>query len=162
MNSGYLSIQATAVPLIGRELFLVGESYIDRRQRMIKALKVTMIVWSAIVIFMGLVYIIFPDQLNEMGGYPKGSSLVIYLLALLGICYISAGAFVILATRDLLKNIRWVQFAIAVTILTVVVVASSIGRGLVTFSQEGIPLIINTVFAVVFLALYPYRKVKGD
>jgi hypothetical protein len=129
---------------------------------MIKALKVTMIVWSIIVIFIGLVYIFFPDQLLDMGGYEKGSGLVVYLLALLGICYIPAGAFVIIASRDPLKHIMWLQFAIAVAILTVVVVASSIGRGLVTFNQEGIPLIINAVFAVLFLALYPYRAAKGS
>jgi hypothetical protein len=129
---------------------------------MIKALKVTMIVWSVVAIFMGLVYIFFPNQLNEMGGYEKGTGLVIYLLALLGVCYIAAGVFVIVAARDPLKHIMWVQFAIAVAILTVVVVASSIARSLVTFGQEGVPLIFNAVFAVLFLALYPYRKAKGS
>jgi hypothetical protein len=107
---------------------------------------------------MGLVYIFFPSQLLDIGGYEKGSGLVVYLLALLGICYIAGGVFVIFAAvRDLLKHIRWVQFAIVVAILTVVVVASSIGRGLVTFEQEGITLIINAVLAVALLTLYPWR-----
>jgi hypothetical protein len=128
---------------------------------MLKGLKVVMIIWSVVAIIMGLVYIFFPNQLNEMGGY-EGSDLATYVLALLGICYISAGAFVIIAARDPLKHIMWVQFAIAVAFLTVAVAGSSMGRGLVTFSQEGIPLIFNAVFAVLFLALYPYRKVKGS
>ncbi len=127
---------------------------------MIRALKVTMIVWSAIVIFMGLVYTFFPDQLLDMGSYEKGSGLVIYLLALLGICYIAAGAFVIVAARDPLRHIMWVQFAITVAILIVVVTAVSIMRGLVTFSQEGMPLIFNAIFAALFLGLYPYKAAK--
>jgi hypothetical protein len=126
---------------------------------MIKGLRVAMIVWAVVAIFMGLVYIFFPNQLLDMGDYGKGSGLELYLLALLGICYITGGVFVIFAAvRDLLKHIRWVQFAIVVAILTVVVVASSIGRGLVTFEQEGIPLIINAVLAAALLALYPWRS----
>jgi uncharacterized protein YjeT (DUF2065 family) len=128
---------------------------------MIKGLKVVMIIWAAVAILMGLVYIFFPNQLNEMGGY-EGSDLATYLLALLGICYIAAGAFVIIAARDPLKHIRWVQFAITVAFLTVAVAGSSMGRGLVTFSQEGIPLIFNAVFAIALLALYPYHKVKDS
>jgi hypothetical protein len=85
---------------------------------------------------------------------------VLYLLALLGISHIAAGAFIIVAARDPLKNILWVQYAIALAILVVVVVAYSIGRGFVTFSQEGTALIINAVFAVAFLALYPYRAAR--
>ena len=127
---------------------------------MIKGLKVVMIIWAAIAILVGLAYIFFPRQLGEMGGFEKGPDWVLYILALLGICYIATGAFVIRAAQDPLKHIMWVQFAIAMSILIVVVAAYSIGRGMVTFSQEGGPLIINAVFAVAFLALYPWRGEK--
>ncbi len=130
---------------------------------MIRSLKVVMIIWAVIAILVGLAYIFLPSQLGEMGGFEKGPAWVVYILALLGICYIATGAFVIVAAvRDPLKHIMWVQFAIAVAILIVVVAVSSIMRGLVTFSQEGGPLIINAVFAVTFLALYPWRAAKGS
>jgi hypothetical protein len=122
-----------------------------------------MIIWAAVAILVGLAYIFFPSQLGEMGGFEKGPAWVAYILALLGICYIATGAFVIVAAvRNPLKHIMWVQFAIAVAILIVVVAASSIMRGLVTFSQEGTLLIVNAVFAVVFLALYPWRAKPGS
>jgi hypothetical protein len=125
---------------------------------MIKGLRVALIVWAVVAIVMGVVYIFFPNQLLDMGDYGKGSGLELYLLALLGICYITGGAFAIFAAvRDLLKNIRWVQFAIVVAILTVVVTAASMGRGLVTFEAEGISLIVNAVLAAALLALYPWR-----
>jgi hypothetical protein len=126
---------------------------------MVKALRVVLIIWAVIAILMGLVYIFFPGQLNEMGGY-ENTAYVVYLLALLGICYIPVGAFVIIAARDPLRNIMWVQFAIAMAILTVVVIVYSIGRGFVTFEQEGMPLVFNVVFAVALLALYPWRAAK--
>jgi hypothetical protein len=125
---------------------------------MIKGLKVAMIIWAAIAILVGLAYIFFPSQLGEMGGFEKGPAWVAYVLALLGVCFVATGAFVIVAAvRGPLKHIMWVQFSIVVTILISVVAASAIMRGLVTFSQEGPLLIVNAVFAVVFLALYPWR-----
>jgi hypothetical protein len=125
---------------------------------MVKGLKVAMIIWAAIAILVGLAYIFIPRQLGEMGGFEKGPAWVAYILALLGVCFIASGAFVIVAAvKGPLKHIKWVQFAIVVTILISVVAASSIMRGLVTFGQEGPLLIVNAVFAVVFLALYPWR-----
>ena len=126
---------------------------------MIKALRVFMIVWAAIAILIGLVYIFIPKQLGEMGGFEKAPAWVAYILVLLGVCYIAAGAFVIVAAiRDPLKHIMWVQFAIATAILLVVVIAISIASGLVTTTQEGGPLIFNAIIAVSLLALYPWRK----
>ena len=127
---------------------------------MIKALRVVLIVWAAIVILFGLAFIFFPNQLGAMSGYEKATEAELFSMASLGISMIVSGAFVIVAARDPIRNILWVQFAIAWTILIVVVVASSIGRGLVTFSQEGMTLIGNAVFAVALLALYPYRAAK--
>jgi hypothetical protein len=127
---------------------------------MIKGLKVAMIIWAVIAILVGLAYIFLPHQLGEMGGFEEAPDWVLYVLALLGICYIATGAFVIRAARDPLKHIMWVQFAIAVAILIVVVAAYSIGRGLVTFNQEAGLLIVNAVFAIAFLVLYPWRTAK--
>jgi hypothetical protein len=127
---------------------------------MIKGLKVAMIIWAVIAILVGLAYILLPHQLGEMGGFEKAPEWVLYILALLGVCYIATGAFVIRAARDPIKHIMWVQFAIAVALLIAVVAVYSIARGLVTFSQEGGPLLINAIFAVAFLVLYPWRAAK--
>ena len=130
---------------------------------MVKGLKVAMIIWAVIAILVGLAYVFLPGPLSEMGGFEKAPAWADYVLALLGVCFIATGAFVIVAAaRGPLKHIKWVQFAIVVTILIAVVAASSIMRGLVTFSQEGPLLIVNAVFAVVFLALYPWRAKSGN
>jgi len=130
---------------------------------MIKGLKVAMIIWAAIAILVGLAYIFLPSQLSAMGGFEKAPAWADYVLALLGVCFVATGAFVIVAAaRGPLKNIMWVQFAIVVSILITVVAASAIMRGLVTFSQEGPLLMVNAVFAVIFLALYPWRAKSGS
>ena len=127
---------------------------------MIRGLKVVMIIWAVIAILLGLVYIFIPSQFADMVGFEHGPISTLYLLAMLGITFVAIGAFLIIAARDPLKNILWVQFAIAWAILAVVVEASSIGRGFVTFEQVGTGLIIDAVFAVALLALYPWRAAK--
>jgi len=130
---------------------------------MIKGLKVAMIIWAAIAILVGLAYIFLPGQLSAMGGFEKAPAWADYVLALLGVCFVATGAFVIVAAvRGPLKHIMWVQFSIVVTILISVVAACAIMRGLVTFGQEGPLLIVNAVFAVIFLALYPWRAKPGS
>jgi hypothetical protein len=126
---------------------------------MVKGLKILMIIWAAVAILVGLAYIFIPRQLGEMGGFEKGPVWVMYILALLGVCFIASGGFVIAAAvRGPLKHLMWVQFAIAVALLLVVVAASSIMRGLVTFEQEGMLLIFNFVLGALMLGFYPWRK----
>ena len=128
---------------------------------MIRGLRVAMIVWAAIGILLGLGLVFAPEQLGSMQGYAKGPVYMPYFLALLGATFIVFGAFIIIAARDPLKHIIWVQFAIVWAIIAVIIEASSIGRGLVTFEQVSMALIIDAVFAIAFLALYPYRTTKG-
>jgi hypothetical protein len=128
---------------------------------MIKGLKIVMIIWAAIAILMGLAFVFFPTQLGEMGGYEKGPAWSPYLHAMLGIAFIAIGAFVIVAARDPLRNIMWVQLVITLAILMVAVEVYSLIRGFVTFEQVGMSIIIDAVFAVAFLALYPWGR-TGD
>jgi len=130
---------------------------------MVKGLKVAMIIWAVIAILVGLAYIFLPGPLSEMGGFEKAPAWVDYVLALLGVCFVATGVFVIIAAaQGPLKNIIWVQFSIVMTVLIAIVAACAIIRGLVTFEQEGPLLIVNAVFAVVFLALYPWRAKSGS
>ena len=129
---------------------------------MIRGLKVAMIVFGAIGILHGLTLIFIPEQLGAMMGYAKGPAYVAYFLAMLGICVIVPSAFLIVAARDPLKHIMWVQFAIAWAILAVAVDVYSIMRGFVAFEQAGMSVIIDAVFAVAFLALYPYRAARSS
>jgi hypothetical protein len=130
---------------------------------MIKGLKIAMIIWAAIAILVGTAYIFIPDKLSQMGGFEKAPAWADYVMALLGVCFVATGAFVIVtAVKGPVQHIKWVQFSIVVTILISVVAAYAIMRGVVTFAQEGPLLIVNAIFAVVFLALYPWRAKTGS
>jgi len=129
---------------------------------MIKALKVTMIAYGVIGILLGLVLVIFPDQMTEWFNAQVLNDYEKYLSASIGLANIAAGVFIILAARDPIKNISWVKFAIVWALFWVVTVAYGLLRGYVDFSQEGSALIINVIFAVLFFIFYPWRVKEGS
>jgi hypothetical protein len=130
---------------------------------MIKGLKVVMIIGAAIWILLGLALVFVPGQLGAMMGFAKGPEWSPYLHAWLGVFYLVGGAFIMVAAvRDPLKHIMWVQFGIAVTILTLAVEVYSLMRGFVTFEQIVMEIIINAIFFVALMALYPWRVKSGN
>ena len=128
---------------------------------MIKALKVTMIVWGIIGILFGLAFIFAPVQLGDMFGFEHGPASTLYLLGLLGACFIAAGVFLTVAARDPIRHINWVKFAILGCLLNLAIALYSLVQGFVTFSQVGMNIIMFAVFAAAFLVFYPYCAARG-
>ena len=129
---------------------------------MIKGLKVVMIVWSVIAILFGLGFVFAPGKLCSMFGFENPAPYVPYFLAFLGIAYIVVGFFVIVAARNLLKHVIWVQLAIVWSILDAVSALFYMTKGNVTFSQAGMVPILDGVLAVALLIFYPWHKLPED
>lgn len=128
---------------------------------MIKALKVLLIIIGVVYILVGLATIIIPDQWAALGGIEEISAYERWLLAVLGASFIAAGVWVIVAWRDPLRHINWVKFVILKSILTVVVGVYLITQDYVDFSQVGPVIILDAVFTVALLALYPWRAARS-
>ena len=124
---------------------------------MIKTLRVVMIVYGIIGILLGLILVIFPDQMTEWFNAPVLNDYEKFLSASIGLANIAAGIFIFLAARDPIKNISWVKFAIVWALFWAVTVLYGLVRGYVDFSQEGSALIINIIFAALFFIFYPWR-----
>ena len=127
---------------------------------MIRALKVVMIVYGVMLILVGLMDIFAHDTVIKMFGITGAASYVKWLGEVIGALYIAIGVWIIAAGRDPLRNISWLKFVILKCILLVVITAHSILAGFVDFSQVGQMIIIYGIFAVVFLALYPWRAAR--
>lgn len=123
-----------------------------------KGLTVVMIVWGVVGILFGLGFVLAPEQLCSMFGFEQAPTYVPYFLGLLGIAYILGGVFVIIAVRDPLKHIMWVQWAIAWSLFDALSALYFIIRGNVNFSQAGMVPIMDVIFVVAFLVFYPWRK----
>ena len=121
---------------------------------MLRALKVVMVVYGAILVVGGLANILIPDRMAELGGVGEMSGYAKGLMAYLGAIRVAAGVWVIVAGRDPVSRSSWVKFAILELILFVVVGSYSIIQGYVDFTQGGGPLlIVAAIFAVVLVAL---------
>ena len=127
---------------------------------MIKALRVVLIVYGAILLVMGLGGIIFTDQISGLFGIEEVTDGIIYLAVIVSAFSISTGIWLIIAGRDPLGNIYWVKFAITKTVLFVVVELYLIIQGYVDFNQIVAAIILDGVFAMLFLALYPWRAAR--
>ena len=127
---------------------------------MTKALKIVMIVFGAILVLVGLVNILFPGQWGEMHGMQEGPGYLMWIAALMGVISITVGVWIIIAGRDPLRDINWVKFAITWCILALVIHIYSIIKGYVDFNQVVGFVIIDAVFAILFLALYPWRRAR--
>ena len=123
-----------------------------------KGLQITMILWAAIGILFGLAFLFSPGLFVAAVAQQKMPAVMTFFLALLGNVYILTGIFVLLAVRDPLKHILWVQMAMAGSLLDLLAALYFIIGGFVLFSQAGITVILNIILLVGFLVFYPWRK----
>ena len=128
---------------------------------MIKPLKVTMIVYAVIGILFGLAYIFVPRQIGAMLGHEAGTASVFAMAAVLGVSWISACIFLIIAARDPLKHILWVKYVIVFAILSLAAELYSFILGYMEFSQVVMGIVIHAVFAAAFLVFYPWRAARS-
>jgi hypothetical protein len=73
------------------------------------------------------------------------------------IIVIAIGVWAIAAGRDPLRNIYMVKLLITLNILLLILSLYSISQGYLDFSAVLVHIILDVVFAVALLALYPWR-----
>jgi hypothetical protein len=131
---------------------------------MLKALKVILIVYGALAVVMGVIQAFFPNLISAMmdlGEMPDVCSPGLYALAASGCSLIAGGIFLIIAgSRDILRNILWVQFALLWSILFVAIAVFSTLMGYVTFQQTMGGIITDGVFFILLLAFYPWGRTE--
>jgi hypothetical protein len=127
---------------------------------MVKALKVTMIVYAVILILLGLIFIFVPSLVATMLSLEESPPSTSALAAVVGTSLISACIFFIIAARDPIKNILFVKYAIVFAIFHVFGDLYSVIRGYTAFSDALVGIILHVVFAILFLVFYPWHKAQ--
>lgn len=129
---------------------------------MIKALKVTLIVFGVRNILVGLGFIVIPQLFTNIWGSGEMADYVPYIMGALGISLIAPSVWLIAAARDPLRHITWVKFGILWMLLAVVVQLYSVIQSAVDFSQASIGIITDGFFAAALLAFYPWRAARSS
>jgi hypothetical protein len=130
----------------------------------LKALKVILIVYGALAVVLGVLQAFFPNVIGAMmnlGDMPAACSPGLYALAASGCSLIAGGIFLIIAgTRDILRNILWVQFALLWSILFVAIAVFSVLVGYVDFRQAMGGIITDGVFFILLMIFYPWGRTE--
>jgi len=131
---------------------------------MLKALKVILIVYGSLAVVLGVLQAFFPNVISAMmnlGEMPDVCNPGLYALAASGISLIAGGIFLIIAgSRDILRHIAWVQFALLWSILFVAIAVFSVLMGYVDFRQAMGAIITDGVFFILLLAFYPWGRTE--
>jgi hypothetical protein len=125
------------------------------------ALKVVLIVYGAVLLLMGLFGIILPEQISEMFGVEEVNDNIIYMAMAVSVFSLAVGIWILIAARDLLRNIIWVKFSITVAAFSAVLLAYSSIKGYVEFIQVLPAIILWIIFIVLFLVFYPWREARA-
>lgn len=124
---------------------------------MVRTLRVVVIVYGAILVLLGLLGIILPEQVSGMFGVEESSDIIIYMTMGISISSLAPGVWILVAARDLLRNILWVKFAITYSALSAVLLAYSSIKGYIEFTQVVPAIVLWVIFIVLFLVFYPWR-----
>jgi len=133
---------------------------------MLKALKVILIVYGALSAVSGLMHIFAPGMLMSTMGLavedlPAKWMPTLYSMTSVGVSFVAGGVYLIIAgTKDILRNILWVQFALLWSILAVAAGVYSVFMGYVTFNQAMMPMILDAVFFVLLMVFYPWGRTE--
>ena len=132
---------------------------------MLKALKVILIVFGALSAVSGLMHIFAPETLRAMiglGDMPEACKPAMMAMVSVGVSFVAGGVYLIIAgTKDILRHIYWVQFAMLWSIMAVAGAFYSVLMGYVAFDQVMMPMILDGVFFILLLIFYPYGR-TGD
>jgi len=132
---------------------------------MLKALKVILIVFGALSALSGLMHIFAPEMLKAMiglGEMPEACKPALLSMTMVGVAFVAGGVYLIIAgTKDILRHIYWVQFALLWAILAVAGAVYSVLMGYVTFDQVMMPVIMDSVFFILLMVFYPWGR-TGD
>jgi hypothetical protein len=128
---------------------------------MINGLRIATIVWAIGGIIFGLEYIISPEKTVSSFGLETGSFAIPFYLTYLGVAYVAFCVFLIIAARDPLKNILWIQLTMLWSFLDVLVSLSFYLRGEVSLGQAAWAFCTDGIPFVALLVFYPWRKIHG-
>lgn len=130
---------------------------------MTRALKTTMTIYGTTGSLFGVSYLLLPRLMSELQGAEDSSAFLVATKMALGASLVPVGVFLLIASRDPIKNIVWVRFAIMFSLLFLGV---SLYSGFVLFthfSQAWFGVTLHGVFAGLLLALYPWKSIRdGD
>jgi hypothetical protein len=126
-------------------------------------LKVLLIIYSVILVILGLGFVIFPAQTaSSLLGFDDLSSSARFFAGMLGAVYIAVGLYLASVGGDPARHISWVKFIILKIGLSLAFVIYALSQSYIEANALNIVmLVVDFAFGVAFLVAYPWRSAKS-
>jgi hypothetical protein len=125
---------------------------------MLRGLKVTMIVFGAIVAVEGLLDVVLPVQRAAAMGLGPCASQAQLPMTVLGATWLIAGVWIVAGARDPVRYLNTVRFSLAFPLLLALALLGAALRGHVPLRQVAFEIALDALFVVLFVVFYPRGK----
>lgn len=127
----------------------------------IRALRMLMAMDATVLILLGIAFLGFPAQIEAAFHFKDVSPSVNFLIGLWGCALLTLGIGYGVAAINPIEHRLWVTVGILRGGLEALFGWWCLSRGIVTWKQSGLTILLAAFMAVAYLALYP-RQTKDD
>jgi hypothetical protein len=110
---------------------------------------------AAVLLVLGLLLIIAPKQVEVAFHFKELPPGVNYIIGVLGCVFATMAAGYFVAASNPIRHAIWIQIGIARGALECLLGLVYVARGVVTFSQAGLGIVVAAFIAAAYIALYP-------
>jgi hypothetical protein len=114
-----------------------------------------MLLDAAVLLLLGLLLIFVPAKVEAAFRFKDLPAGVDYILGLWGCVLVTLGLGYTVAASNPLRHLVWAQMAIARGLLECLLGAVFLARGVVTFQQAGVGIIVAGFVTIAYVACYP-------
>jgi hypothetical protein len=128
----------------------------------VRALSMLLVLDAAVLFLVGGAMLVAPKQIEFVFHFRDLPAGVSYLIGLWGCALLTMAIGYAVAATDPRRHVAWVQVGIARGALECMFGIVAVVRGVVTWPQAGLGIILCGLIAAAYLALYPQsRKVES-
>lgn len=127
-----------------------------------RALRMLMMMDAVVLVALGLALLCCPIQITRVFGFTEMPRAALYLLGLWGATVLTLGVGYGIAAVDPIRHRLWVAIGIARGVLEALFGWWCLSRGLVTWKQSGLGILLAAFVALAYLVLYPRSTNDGS
>ena len=123
-----------------------------------KLLRYLLMLDSGVLFLLGVVLIVAPRQVERAFHFQDLPSAVSYMIGMWGCVFATMALGYALASTDPVRHVAWVEVGIARGALECIFGIVCLARGVVTFQQGGVGIIVAALITLAYLVLYPRQS----
>ena len=123
----------------------------------------TLLIFDAVVLFLlGAVFIFAPGRSLSLFGFNSTPPGIAFILGVFGTVYATMGIGYVIAAQNPMRNVAWVQVAIARGAAESLFSLYCVLQGVVTSRQAGFSIVFPALIALGCLVLYPRPELPAS